>query len=416
MKYYLMNKNKELMILQQNDDDFLFENNFILLNKEALPFLIYQDLKKNKTHKEIIKGINEWFSTRIVPNYRDNKDSIFEEYQVRDGYELANKHYALSLSDQYWLKPLDENISWKDINYFDHDYDGKDFFEATYGKDSFNTLNIESTSKNKYTTPNNTLGGQLKKAWIKVNNENYLLKGSGTLYAFEPINEVIASKICEIINVPYVKYSLKKIQTKRQQTLVSVCKCMINSSQEIIPAYQVLQEENQLTHSKDDFYVYIKILEDHGIQNADEKVQKMLMLDYIMLNEDRHLNNFGIIRNVDTLKWVDVCPIFDTGRSNNCNVTEKYWDFNVGEVKCFTNYLISSEELLDLFTISLQEKSFERLKELVQVYNQLLKENQSYIQLFDIQIEKLTEGFSRRIDILYQKLMEKNLIKKPTSR
>ena len=66
----------------------------------------------------------------------------------------------------------------------------------------------------------------------------------------------------------------------------------------------------------------------------------MLMLDYIMLNEDRHLNNFGIIRNVDTLKWVDVCPIFDAGRSNNCNVTEKYWDFNVGEVKCFTKNLL----------------------------------------------------------------------------
>ena len=49
-----MNKNKELMILQQNDDDFLFENDFILLNKEALPFSIYQDFKKNKTHKEII--------------------------------------------------------------------------------------------------------------------------------------------------------------------------------------------------------------------------------------------------------------------------------------------------------------------------------------------------------------------------
>ena len=49
---------------------------------------------------------------------------------------------------------------------------------------------------------------------------------------------------------------------------------MINSSQEIIPAYQVLQEENQLMHSKDDFYVYIKILEDHGIQNADKKFKK----------------------------------------------------------------------------------------------------------------------------------------------
>ncbi len=75
-------------------------------------------------------------------NYRDNKDSIFEEYQVRDGYELANKHYALSLSDQYWLKPLDENISWKDINYFGHDYDGKDFFEATYGKKFNKKINL----------------------------------------------------------------------------------------------------------------------------------------------------------------------------------------------------------------------------------------------------------------------------------
>lgn len=52
MKYYLMNKNKELMILQQNDD-FLFENDFILLNKEALPFSIYQDLKKIKHIKRL---------------------------------------------------------------------------------------------------------------------------------------------------------------------------------------------------------------------------------------------------------------------------------------------------------------------------------------------------------------------------
>ena len=34
MKYYLMNKNKELMILQQNDDDFLFEQK---LERNPLP-------------------------------------------------------------------------------------------------------------------------------------------------------------------------------------------------------------------------------------------------------------------------------------------------------------------------------------------------------------------------------------------
>ncbi|MDO5812530.1 MAG: HipA domain-containing protein [Bacillota bacterium] len=414
MKYYLMSKNRKLMLLNQNDEDCLFEKNYILFDKEALPILIYQALLNNESEKNIIKSINEWFSTRIIPNYRDNKESIFEEYQVRDGYELANKHYALSLSDQYWLKPVDEDILWEDINYFDHDYDGKHFFEVTYGKESFETLHLKTSSENKYTTPNNTLGGQLKKAWIKIGDENYLLKGSGTLYAFEPINEVIASKICEVLDVPYVEYSLKRIQTKRQQTLVSVCKCMINSSQEIVSAYQVLKESNKLTHSIDDFYEYVRILEKHKIVNANEKIQKMLILDYLMLNEDRHLNNFGIIRNVDNLQWEDVCPIFDTGRSNNCNVTEAYWNFKEGEVKCFTNYLISSEELLNLFSLKLDEKIFDQLQEVASLYHQLLKDNQIYIQLFDEQIEKLIEGFKLRIHLLYQNLLERKQIKKST--
>ena len=43
----------------------------------------------------------------------------------------------------------------------------------------------------------------------------------------------------------------------------------------------------------------------------------MFILDYIMLNEDRHLNNFGIIRNVETLDWIGTAPIFDTGESLN---------------------------------------------------------------------------------------------------
>ena len=37
----------------------------------------------------------------------------------------------------------------------------------------------------------------------------------------------------------------------------------------------------------------------------------------MILNEDRHLNNFGIIRNVNTLKWIDIAPIFDNGQSLN---------------------------------------------------------------------------------------------------
>ena len=38
-------------------------------------------------------------------------------------------------------------------------------------------------------------------------------------------------------------------------------------------------------------------------------------LDYLIVNEDRHLNNFGLIRNAVTLEWVGVAPLYDNGNS-----------------------------------------------------------------------------------------------------
>ena len=52
-------------------------------------------------------------------------------------------------------------------------------------------------------------------------------------------------------------------------------------------------------------------------------MENLFILDYLMLNNDRHLKNFGIIRNVNTLKWEKVAPIFDTGESMQC---DKYTD------------------------------------------------------------------------------------------
>jgi hypothetical protein len=39
------------------------------------------------------------------------------------------------------------------------------------------------------------------------------------------------------------------------------------------------------------------------------------VLDYLIANEDRHLNNFGLIRNAGTLEWIGPAPVFDSGSS-----------------------------------------------------------------------------------------------------
>lgn len=37
------------------------------------------------------------------------------------------------------------------------------------------------------------------------------------------------------------------------------------------------------------------------MKDARAKIENMYILDFLIMNEDRHLNNFGIIRDVNTL-------------------------------------------------------------------------------------------------------------------
>ena len=161
---------------------------------------------------------------------------------------------------------------------------------------------------------------------------------------------------------------------------------------------------------KDFYNSYIEILNDHNVPNAEEYIQKMFMLDYITLNEDRHLNNFGIVRDVNTLNWVSVCPIFDTGRSMNTNVTFSYWDFKNGEVKCFTPNLVPSEIVTYLFTVHISHEQIDKLKKLPLEYESILNEYKSYTNLSDEQIKALGEGLTQRINIFEHILRQKNLI------
>ena len=54
---------------------------------------------------------------------------------------------------------------------------------------------------------------------------------------------------------------------------------------------------------------------DSKIDEGYNKISNMLLIDYVLGNEDRHWGNFGILRNIKTLDFVDVAPIFDNGNA-----------------------------------------------------------------------------------------------------
>ena len=60
---------------------------------------------------------------------------------------------------------------------------------------------------------------------------------------------------------------------------------------------------------------FVKCCEKLGIQGIVPFLDRMITMDYIIANEDRHLNNFGALRNAETLEWIGMAPIYDSGSS-----------------------------------------------------------------------------------------------------
>lgn len=395
-KYVLMNKNTEVALIDYNTDVQAIVSIDSFINKEFAPLSV-SAAKSN--HISELKALNQWFKGRGIPSWRDNLDSILINLKIDAPEELLDKAFALSLSDQYWIKPIDSNINWKDINFFDNDFDSASFADATFSS----LMRHENINFN---TPNNTSDGMLKKAWIMKGNERILIKGGYKKSMQEPLNERLATLVSKKMNFEHVNYEV----TKYNEAIVSACKCFITPDTELIYANDIIQMGKR-NNNINEFNYYISILEEHGIINAREQLENMIVVDYLLMNEDRHTRNFGIIRNVNTLQWEKVAPIYDTGQS--MNTQREFLDFNFthGSGKLFSNTNYDFDKMLSLIS-DFTRFNVDCLCDVAEEWAMLLQEWKSLIKMDDTKVMALTNGFNIRVNKLkeYIKINSKKSI------
>lgn len=223
--------------------------------------------------------------------------------------ELLDKCYGLSLSDQYWILPKGERIAWEAINFFDHSF-SEDVGNLLFGHGSAS----ESMS---LVAPDNTSDGQLMKKWKIADGKRILMKGSSKPYYQEALCEVIASRIASRLGINHVEYSV----VWENEEPFSLCEDFITRDTELISASHIMnafKKPNNLS----EYEYYIQCAEKLGVVNIRKEVEKMIVLDFIIANEDRHFNNFGLVRNAVTLEWIGAAPIFDCGTSLWYNTLE----------------------------------------------------------------------------------------------
>ena len=395
MKCILMNKNTEILLTEYDSASSTFTKIYEVYNILYAPYILknlYNE--KNFNDNSFRINLSKWFQGRGIPSWRDKLDILLHRLNIVAPSELLDKSFGLSLSDQYWLKPINTSISYDDINFFDNDFDYTEFLEASLSKNSNQIVNEASLY-----TPNNTTDGMLRKAWIIENGTRYLLKSGYKNELLQPFNEVLASEICDRLGFDHVKYTLDTYK----DTVVSKCPCFITKDTELITCHQIRNNIDRYDSTKD-YEEYIKILEEHGIVDARTQMENMFILDFLIMNEDRHLNNFGIIRDVNTLKWLKCAPIFDNGQSLNT----LYYDENElhisGEGRFF--YEVKPFDEIIKIVKNLKRIDIDKLNDLPEWFDNLLHQYQNLTNFSDTRINRLCIILNRQIDKLKKLIAE----------
>lgn len=289
-RYVLMHKNTPVADLQLDTDTGVIRSVGHVYNALHVPVGI--PVKKGVIDRS---ALNTWWTGRAIPASRDRIRDALRELELASTQLLLDKCLGLSLSDQYWICPTSSGVRWEEVN----------FFQNAFSDDVGNILLGRGSSSGRVSlmSPDNTSDGWLKKKWAILDERRCLMKGGSGATQQEPYNEVLASSVMERLGIPHVTYTL----TVQEDYPYSVCEDFITPETELIPAWYIMQTVKRPNHVSV-YQHYMDCCEALGIPGVREAVDRMIVLDYLIVNEDRHQNNFGVVRNAETLEYLGAAP------------------------------------------------------------------------------------------------------------
>lgn len=332
------------------------------------------------------RAFNDWWTERSIPASRSGIREALEALEISNTRILLVRCYGLSLSDQYWICPEGAGLKWENINFFDNEF-SDDVGDILFGENKTkDVLNFSS--------PDNTSDGNLKKRWKIVDGKRCLIKGGSNPFRQQPFNEAIAAGIMQRLGIPHVPYTVIWDQGEP----CSVCEDFVNKDIELVPAWRILQTRKR-SNSTSVYRHFVNCCETLGIRGVVPFLDRMIVLDYIIANEDRHFNNFGALRNAETLEWLGMAPIYDSGSSLGYDRLPAQMRFEKDMVcKPFKNHhagqlkLVSSFDWID----------FERLLDVRELIANVFSGEGVADYIDDARIRAITAGVEQRIENLKQ--------------
>jgi hypothetical protein len=228
-----------------------------------------------------IGNFNYWCAARVLTLDRKYAKEILNSIGAMQGRtdkeraQIALSYHCLTLTDIYWIKDMEEDISFSSINLYDNHLTNA-FVDLSLRGRSMTVENAHLIADNASTS------GVFPKAWLRKEGGFYLLKDG----AEENVRaELLASKIARCFDCHQVEYE----EDYYDDALVSSCRIVTDKAHSI--ATREAFEIYAANHDIDPIEEIIRI-DAHGYY-------MMNIIDYLVGNTDRHWGNWGFF--VDNL-------------------------------------------------------------------------------------------------------------------
>lgn len=274
-KYFLLNKDKLIAAFHVDPilDEITIDNVYT-----ELPFWI--------------GNLRVFITNRRAPKNRENIQQLLKESGCDTIQGYLDITHALSLVDTFWVKPQDSELTWEEVSLYTHPFNEAIAEAALDGEPQGRHLAD--------TSPEYGTDGSFAKCWIRENDIIKLLKrgSSGARNAgLEPYSEFYAGQLIQAFTDDFVSYDLRT----RNNRICSVCDSFTSEKYGFLP-YAAVDTTSTSTPN------VLTRMKEFGLE---EETRLMFVVDAIILNEDRHKNNFGFIVDNDKQEIVKMAPMFD---------------------------------------------------------------------------------------------------------
>ena len=271
-----------------NDEDYIVlsgdipvakweKHSLVILNERLLPLFLKRD-----------PDIYIWLKSRAIDSKRPNARLLKKALRLTEHDDVSTVLHVngATITDNYWIKPIDSDLTYEQVR-FDNDCFSRLALKGTY--DSFNKAANSKHSK----TPELTNIGSFEKCWKLRDGEWWMYKKANHNEQFSELF------ICELGR----ELGMNMAHYERGEGCVRSKDFTEGAKVNFEPAMAFMGDNEE-------YEDVIAALEKLCPQAIPDYI-RMIFMDTITANPDRHTNNFGLLRDTETGELLGLAPMFD---------------------------------------------------------------------------------------------------------